>query len=479
MKNLKLLFLILLCAVVVFPLAAYTKKSSYQTFERHQFKIKVLKNWKKKSVSKYVKLYPKKTKKVSIKIKQVNLKKKGQNYLKKEKVKKFAKIYKKKIKKEYKADPAPMVIGAGYLGGFFTRSCGSAALITTSNTLRQRPQSIGNCNKKLNLQFLKAGKFKISNYKVIRLDFSFNLGQLNVYYTADANLYHQLVSVCKLNDCSRCSKNIRKIIRSFRTVADTAPPNFAGAINAKSTSTNAVSLSWTAASDNASLSSKIKYLIYQANQLEEQNFTLPTYTTSAGATACTLSGQKESTSYYFVVRAQDEAGNVDKNTQEVIATTKAVSNDDPAVTGNPQYVTYQSNGSNVKGLMYRPQGEGPFPAIIYNHGGVTAWDSTWSTSRVQDLTEGGKYVVLATAYRGDIGSEGDLSINIGDVNDILAGIEYLKSKSYVDANRIGMFGESRGGASTLSAAERNNSDLKAVVTWYPYVNLITYCLHLG
>jgi dipeptidyl aminopeptidase/acylaminoacyl peptidase len=84
----------------------------------------------------------------------------------------------------------------------------------------------------------------------------------------------------------------------------------------------------------------------------------------------------------------------------------------------------------------------------------------------------------ATAYRGDIGLEGDLSINLGDVNDILAAIEYLKSKSYVDTSRIGMFGESRGGASTLLAAERT-SDLKAVVSWYPYTNIATYCDYIG
>ena len=128
--------------------------------------------------------------------------------------------------------------------------------------------------------------------------------------------------------------------------------------------------------------------------------------------------------------------------------------------------------------MYRPSGAGPFPAIVFNHGGVVPADPSDQTSRVTSLAESSKYVVLATAYRGDIGSEGTLSLNTGDINDILAAIEYLKSKSYVDANRIGTFGESRGGANTLLVAERSQ-DLKAVVSWYPYTNITTYCLYIG
>lgn len=432
MKNFKLLLLVFLCAMVVFPLAAYTKQSSYQTFVRQQFKIKVLKNWHKKLTSESVNFYPKKTKKVSLEAKKITLKSKEQNYLKKKKVSPFAKIYKKKIQKEY---------------------------------------------KKLNPKFQKASKFKISDYKVIKLNFLIIGGELNAYYITDNNLYHRVISVCQKN-CSLYDKQTLKIIKSFRTVADTTPPIFSGATSAASISTSSMTISWSAAADDVSLSSKIKYLIYQANQLEEQNFTSPTYTTIAGATSCTLSGLEESTSYYFVVRAADESGNIDTNTQEVIATTKAAANDDPATAGSPQLVTYKSNGFDVQGLMYRPAGSGPFPAIIYNHGSVTPYDPSWSLARVQSLNESGKYVVLATAYRGDIGSEGTLSINLGDVNDILAGIEYLKSKSYVDANRLGMFGESRGGASTLLAAERT-SELKAVVSWYPYTNTLSYCQYLG
>ena len=129
--------------------------------------------------------------------------------------------------------------------------------------------------------------------------------------------------------------------------------------------------------------------------------------------------------------------------------------------------------------MYRPSGTGPFPAIIYNHGGTAAADPANYTSYATSLSEGGKYAVLITAYRGDIGSEGELSLSIGDVNDVLAAIEYVKSKDFVDSDRIGMFGMSRGANVTLSTAERNNTDLKAVVTWFPYTNLITYCEYIG
>lgn len=421
-----------LVCLLVLPFAGLAEKAQYQTFERQQFKVEVLKNWKRKVSASKVVFYPKKSKKTTVEIKKISLSTKGQKYLKAKNAKKFASLYKKKIEKEY---------------------------------------------KQLNVKFKKAEKYKISNYKVIHLWFSYATVNLNEYYITDGNLYYRITTKC-IGNCALYTKDFKKTIKSFRVVEDTIAPVFAGATGAVSDSTSSMTISWTAASDNVSAASKIKYLIYQANQLEEQNFSQPNYTTIKGATSYTIGNLPESTSYYFVVRAQDESGNTEANTAEVIATTKAASNSDPAITDSAQLVTYKSNGSNVAGLMYRPSGTGPFPAIVFNHGGVDAADPFSNTPRVLSLSEGGKYVVLATAYRGDIGSEGTLSLNMGDINDILAAIEYLKSKSYVDANRIGTFGESRGGANTLLVAERSQ-DLKAAVSWYPYTNIATYCKHIG
>ena len=56
------------------------------------------------------------------------------------------------------------------------------------------------------------------------------------------------------------------------------------------------------------------------------------------------------------------------------------------------------------------------------------------------------YVVVASNYRGVGGSEGDVEEWGGaDVDDAIAGVELLKGLGYVDLDRLGLVGGSRGG----------------------------------
>jgi len=74
--------------------------------------------------------------------------------------------------------------------------------------------------------------------------------------------------------------------------------------------------------------------------------------------------------------------------------------------GHSQYyrITYWSDGLRVAGFLGRPSGDGPFPAIIYNRGGV--WDQGALSGReLVPLVEAG-YVAVGSQYRGNAGSEG-------------------------------------------------------------------------
>ena len=75
-------------------------------------------------------------------------------------------------------------------------------------------------------------------------------------------------------------------------------------------------LSWAPATDNVTPQANIKYLIYQANLPGNEVYTAPTYSTIPGATSYTVTGLTAGTIYYFVVRAQDGAGNIDSNVVE-------------------------------------------------------------------------------------------------------------------------------------------------------------------
>lgn len=105
---------------------------------------------------------------------------------------------------------------------------------------------------------------------------------------------------------------------------DQTPPSFAGASSA-TPSPNAITLGWSAASDNVTPASDIVYLVYRATTAGGESFATPSFTTAPGATSLSIGQLPINTRYYFVVRARDAAGNVDGNTVEVSATTPATS----------------------------------------------------------------------------------------------------------------------------------------------------------
>ena len=83
----------------------------------------------------------------------------------------------------------------------------------------------------------------------------------------------------------------------------------------------------------------------------------------------------------------------------------------------PPYVTTQvtfpsTAGLKIGGLLGRPEGKGPFPAYISNHGSMTLQDAgkgLWTfftPGSLSDTLARKGYVVLLVARRGNRGSEG-------------------------------------------------------------------------
>jgi dipeptidyl aminopeptidase/acylaminoacyl peptidase len=149
------------------------------------------------------------------------------------------------------------------------------------------------------------------------------------------------------------------------------------------------------------------------------------------------------------------------------------------VTPPRQYeeLTYLSEGLKIKAYLYRPAGQGPFPAIIYSRGSKSAPREVAPAARFEwlgyRLARSG-YVVLVAERRGYGGSEGQ-SVEIGEtlstrrwsvrseVKDVLSAIDFLKGQPEVDSKRIALLGKSLGGAvSLLAAADR--PELRAVVS---------------
>jgi dipeptidyl aminopeptidase/acylaminoacyl peptidase len=120
-------------------------------------------------------------------------------------------------------------------------------------------------------------------------------------------------------------------------------------------------------------------------------------------------------------------------------------------------VTFKSvDGMKIYGYLYRPKGEGPFPAIVRVHGGVHGQ----ARLRNQDYFVDNGYVVLDVDYRGSEGHGKDyknkLAMGEKEVDDVIAGGKYLQSLPYIQKDKLAITGDSRGAYITYSVLARSH-----------------------
>lgn len=109
-------------------------------------------------------------------------------------------------------------------------------------------------------------------------------------------------------------------------------------------------------------------------------------------------------------------------------------------------LTYWSDGLKIAGFFGRPKSAGPHPAIVYNRGG-RGDNSALTGKEIIAFVEAG-YVAIGSQYRGGPGSEGRDEFGGNDLHDVQVLVPLLQSLPYVDGNRVGMMGVSRGGLMT-------------------------------
>jgi dienelactone hydrolase len=148
-------------------------------------------------------------------------------------------------------------------------------------------------------------------------------------------------------------------------------------------------------------------------------------------------------------------------------------------------ISLPSGGLTLRAVLARPYGDGPFAAYVHVHGSAMPqvannppWNSLAEGSYLQILAREG-YVVLRLARRGHFGSEGT-SYNYSatspgqsayavyssiqtDATDLLAAVEYLRTRSFVDPDRVAVGGHSVGGIVSVLAGARDPK-LRAVIS---------------
>ncbi|MGQ0463723.1 MAG: alpha/beta hydrolase family protein [Sporichthyaceae bacterium] len=135
-------------------------------------------------------------------------------------------------------------------------------------------------------------------------------------------------------------------------------------------------------------------------------------------------------------------------------------------------VTFPVGDLTVSGVLLRPTGDGPFPAVVLNHGYIdpAIYRPGQGLAREQDRLARAGFVVLHVDYRGHAGSddpttEFDMESRVGYARDAIGAVLALKKADYVDPERVAMFGRSMGGAVTLNALVARPGLVKAAVIY--------------
>ena len=159
----------------------------------------------------------------------------------------------------------------------------------------------------------------------------------------------------------------------------------------------------------------------------------------------------------------------------------------------PDTISIQSDNLTLKALIWRPAGQGPFAAIIFTLGSYPISDTTHDplkdASILGPIFARRGYIYLALFRRGVALSKGQ-GLNSADLmenafklkgqegrnevqlqqletvqlQDMIAGLAYLRKRPDVDSRRMAIVGHSFGGSLTLLVAE-SDSSLRAVIVF--------------
>jgi len=136
-------------------------------------------------------------------------------------------------------------------------------------------------------------------------------------------------------------------------------------------------------------------------------------------------------------------------------------------------VSYPSGSETVNGILYTPQGKGPFPALVVIH---EWWGlNDWVKEQASKLADEGYVALAIDLYRGKVATTPDEAHQImrgvpedRANRDLLAASAYLRSLKNVDSARVGSIGWCMGGGYSLDLAIADPK-LKAAVINYGHL----------
>ena len=142
----------------------------------------------------------------------------------------------------------------------------------------------------------------------------------------------------------------------------------------------------------------------------------------------------------------------------------------PTFAATGKAVSYKSGDETVQGMLYAPEGKGPFPALVVIH---EWWGlNDWVKDQASKLADQGYVTLAVDLYRGKVATTPDEAHEImrgvpedRAARDLHAAVEYLKAQSNVKKDRIGSIGWCMGGGYSLNVALQEPTLAAAVINY--------------
>lgn len=129
-------------------------------------------------------------------------------------------------------------------------------------------------------------------------------------------------------------------------------------------------------------------------------------------------------------------------------------------------------GTPLRGYLTRPEGEGPFPAIVLLHG-CDGLGSHIKNDWPERLASWGYVVLVVDSFSTRGIHDTCHRILVDRVYDAYGALEFLSKFGFVDASRIAVMGFSAGGFATLQAVQLGGAErlmerkFAAAIAYYP------------
>jgi carboxymethylenebutenolidase len=139
-----------------------------------------------------------------------------------------------------------------------------------------------------------------------------------------------------------------------------------------------------------------------------------------------------------------------------------------AAEGKP--VSYKSGDEAVQGVLYAPQGKGPFPALVVIH---EWWGlNDWVKEQASKLADQGYVTLAVDLYRGKVATTPEMAHEImrgvpedRAARDLHAAVVFLQSQPNVKKDRLGSIGWCMGGGYSLDVALQEPTLRAAVINY--------------